>query len=63
MSYPHLDDRAPESELARYLDEGAALLAAADVADVRAGLPPGRVVSEDFEQLRWFELPEACLPY
>ena len=63
MGYPHLDDRAPESELARYLDEAAALLAAAAAPTCARRRRPAGVVSEDFEHLRWFELPEACLPY
>jgi selenocysteine lyase/cysteine desulfurase len=63
MGYPHLDDRAPESELAHYLDEAAGLLAAAAAPDLQDGTPPAGIVSEDFEHLRWFELPEACLPY
>ena len=56
-SYPHHDDRAPESQLARYLDEAAALFAA--TTPEPAGTPTG--VSADFEHLRWFELPAACL--
>jgi selenocysteine lyase/cysteine desulfurase len=62
MRYPHHDDRAPESHLARYLDEAVAVFAAADAPEETAERPPpGRVVSGDFEQLRWFELPAICL--
>jgi len=46
--------RASESALARYLDEGRAILA-------EAPLPvagPALEASEDFEHLRWFWLPE-----
>ncbi len=51
---PH--DRAPESALAGYLQEARRVLADA--------IAPGAVdawVSDDFEHLRWFELPETCL--
>ncbi|HEV2886932.1 MAG TPA: aminotransferase class V-fold PLP-dependent enzyme [Jatrophihabitans sp.] len=74
MSYPHQQDRAPESELRRYLDEAiqrfaaaeaaalaqATALAAIDPAD-RVAEPAARFVSQDFELLRWFELPAGCL--
>jgi len=58
LTYPSLDDRAPESDLAGYLDEGLALMRSlpdpgTDVASTR--------VSPDFEHLRWFELPDVCL--
>jgi selenocysteine lyase/cysteine desulfurase len=58
MHYPRHDDTAPESDLAAYLEEGAALLAATDPADLSA-LPD--TMSEDFEHLRWFDLPKVCL--
>ena len=51
-------DAAPESALATYLKEGAALLAATTPADLTA-LPDS--VSDDFEHLRWFDLPKVCL--
>jgi selenocysteine lyase/cysteine desulfurase len=51
---PH--DRAPESALAGYLEEARHVFAGADEqADADAW------VSEDFEHLRWFELPARCL--
>jgi selenocysteine lyase/cysteine desulfurase len=50
--------RAPETALAGYLDQARALLAARP-ADGTSEPPPG--VSPDFESLRWFELPAACL--
>jgi selenocysteine lyase/cysteine desulfurase len=53
---PH--DRAPESALAGYLEEARRLLAEAPGWD-GDGAGPG--VSDDFEQLRWFELPSASL--
>ena len=49
---PH--DRAPESALAGYLDEARRILAETGDGD---GADAGPAVSEDFEHLRWFELP------
>jgi selenocysteine lyase/cysteine desulfurase len=67
LSYPHRQDRAPESELVRYLAEAAAIMSGT-AAGTPASTPdrPGRLtddglVSADFEHLRWFELPAACL--
>ena len=54
LRLPH--DRAPESALAGYLDEARRILA-----DAEAPTSPDAWVSETFEQLRWFELPERCL--
>jgi hypothetical protein len=61
LVYPHAHERAEESALPRYLEEARRLLetriaAAAGEAD---GRPPG--LSEDFEALRWFELPAVCV--
>jgi selenocysteine lyase/cysteine desulfurase len=66
LSYPRRCDQAPESELIRYLDEATALLATAGDRPGEALPPAGRLdddglVSADFEHLRWFELPAACL--
>jgi hypothetical protein len=58
MRYPRHTERAPDSELTRYLEEARALFAAA------GALPYGDLaglVSADFEHLRWFELPPVCL--
>jgi selenocysteine lyase/cysteine desulfurase len=58
MRYPRHTERAPDSELARYLDEARACFAAA------GAVPDGDLaglVSADFEHLRWFELPATCL--
>jgi selenocysteine lyase/cysteine desulfurase len=58
MTYPRHGSTAPESALAGYLTEGAELLRAAVPAE------PGDLVdqvSEDFEHLRWFELPACSL--
>ena len=58
LTYPRHDDRAPESDLRRYL---------AEAHDLMESLPePGQDVdvtrvSPDFEHLRWFELPAECL--
>ncbi|MEO6501708.1 MAG: aminotransferase class V-fold PLP-dependent enzyme [Jatrophihabitantaceae bacterium] len=65
MSYPRQQERAPESELRRYLAEAESLFAAAEVAagaaEATAAPPVARFVSTDFEGLRWFELPAGCL--
>jgi len=58
MRYPSHHDRAPESDLQRYLEEAKAVLAAATPA---SGKPIDGLVSADFEHLRWFDLPPACL--
>ena len=58
MQYPRHHDRAPESELRCYLEEAKAVLKAATPA---SGEPVKGLVSEDFEQLRWFDLPLVCL--
>ena len=51
---PH--DRAPESALADYLLEARQILD-----DASAAATPDAWISDDFEHLRWFELPETCL--
>ena len=58
MRYPQHNDRAPESDLRRYLLEATALLA---VAVPSTGEPCDDMVSADFEHLRWFDLPPSCL--
>lgn len=58
MRYPHHDDRAPQEALAGYLREAEARLAAAEAGTLDA---PTGLVSDDFEHLRWFELPASCL--
>jgi selenocysteine lyase/cysteine desulfurase len=58
MVYPRHKDRAPESELQRYLEEAKAVLEAATPA---LSDSIGDLVSADFEHLRWFDLPSACL--
>ena len=58
MVYPRHQDRAPESELQRYLEEAKAVLDAATSAPSDS---IADMVSADFEHLRWFDLPSACL--
>ena len=61
MRYPLHHDRAEETELGRYLQEATALLAVAPrPTDQPAGAQPD-AISEDFEHLRWFDLPATCL--
>jgi selenocysteine lyase/cysteine desulfurase len=57
LTYPRHTERAPESDLARYLAEAAALLGAGREADDAAQAS----VSSDFDELRWFDLPASCL--
>jgi selenocysteine lyase/cysteine desulfurase len=58
LTYPQRDDSAPESVLAGYLAEAEALFAALPVpSDEHVA----DLVSEDFEHLRWFDLPAASL--
>ncbi len=58
MRYPRHQDRAPESELKSYLTQARATFEAATPA---AGEPTEGQLSADFEHLRWFDLPAACL--
>jgi selenocysteine lyase/cysteine desulfurase len=57
MVYPRHDDTAPESALADYLEQGEKIMLAATPASDE---PPAEV-SAEFEHLRWFDLPAACL--
>ncbi|HEY7200087.1 MAG TPA: aminotransferase class V-fold PLP-dependent enzyme [Candidatus Dormibacteraeota bacterium] len=59
LRYPPHPLRAPESALSGYLEEARRLLAGRSGPDGQALPPEG--VSEDFESLRWFELPAECL--
>ena len=61
MQYPHHDDRAPETELARYLQQATEILDAAGTVDPQAGADPLPGLTRDFEDLRWFDLPAASL--
>ena len=58
MTWPTHDERAPECALDEYLAEASTLFASrSEVADDDA--PRG--LSPDFEHLRWFDLPAACV--
>ena len=57
MVYPHHEVRAEQSLLKAHLAEAQAL--AADRAEPSCDAPTG--MSADFEALRWFELPAACI--
>ncbi|WP_400996765.1 aminotransferase class V-fold PLP-dependent enzyme [Agromyces sp. GXQ0307] len=59
LVYPHHDDRAPESALAGYLAEAEAVFAAGP-GETTTDAAPARL-SDDFEHLRWFDLPAVCL--
>ncbi len=59
LTYPQAHDSAPESALVGYLDEAIALFAS--LPDVADDDTVGERVSEDFEHLRWFDLPLECL--
>ncbi|MCD2441420.1 aminotransferase class V-fold PLP-dependent enzyme [Agromyces sp. SYSU K20354] len=65
LTYPHHDDRAPEAALRGYLAEAEARFAARAAADAPAADPSGDGdlpgLSDDFEHLRWFDLPVECL--
>jgi selenocysteine lyase/cysteine desulfurase len=58
MLYPRHKDRAPESVLKCYLDEARVVLRSARPLPDE---PIDDLVSADFEHLRWFDLPHACL--
>ena len=57
LTYPRHQDRAPESDLAGYLAEAEHLAALAG----RGEVWDQACVSEDFDALRWFDLPARCL--
>jgi selenocysteine lyase/cysteine desulfurase len=61
MGYPHHDDRAVESDLASYLTEAISLFAAHAGDGTSDADQPSGELSEDFEHLRWFDLPAECL--
>jgi hypothetical protein len=58
MMYPRHDVRAPESVLDDHLREAEKLAAERDVPDC-SHRPAG--LRDDFEALRWFDLPADCL--
>jgi selenocysteine lyase/cysteine desulfurase len=61
MQYPHHDDRAPESELASYLEQASTLLTTPRAPAAEPDADLAKATSSDFEHLRWFDLPPACL--
>jgi selenocysteine lyase/cysteine desulfurase len=61
MRYPQHDNRAPESELASYLEEATRILGAERPANPPPSAGPMPGLTRGFEQLRWFDLPPACL--
>jgi hypothetical protein len=71
MTYPAHATRAPASALRGYLEIAAGILATAppleDLAtaprpdDPTPATPAGSGLGEDFDALRWFELPASCL--
>jgi selenocysteine lyase/cysteine desulfurase len=62
MIYPHHDEPVPESALQDYLVEAERIVSAASDACLVAGEGAAADgVSEEFERLRWFELPVGCL--
>ena len=62
MIYPHHDEPVPESALQGYLVEAERIVSAAsDVCLVAGEGAAADGVSEEFERLRWFELPVGCL--
>ena len=61
MRYPRRHDRAPETELARYLRDAEDLMERAGTEQDHVTAEHSRPVSVDFEQLRWFDLPSVCL--
>jgi len=63
LTFPRHDDRAPESALAGYLSEATALFDSLPDPYL-AGQPAHAAddrLSDDFEHLRWFDLPPASL--
>ena len=61
MRYPHHNNRAPETDLERYLKEATRLLTGPRAQRDHAVAQHPMTLSEDFEHLRWFDLPTACL--
>jgi selenocysteine lyase/cysteine desulfurase len=59
MTYPVHDERAPEDALAGYLEGAGRLFAARS--DVEACDHAATGLGEEFERLRWFELPAVCV--
>ncbi len=58
LNFPRSHDQAPEADLQTYLDQAAQLFARLPAARL---VEDASLVSADFEQLRWFDLPAVCL--
>ena len=62
MIYPCHNDRADESELKRYLDEARALVLAREGDESHAADAEAvGIISAEFDNLRWFDLPLVCV--
>lgn len=61
MHFPVHHDRAPESELTTYLEIAAKLALQRQSETSSTQDQPASTLSDHFESLRWFELPQACL--
>jgi hypothetical protein len=61
MTYPRHDEPVPEAALPGYLDEARKVFADASTAEQLGEDASAPLVTADFEHLRWFELPAACL--
>jgi selenocysteine lyase/cysteine desulfurase len=61
MTYPRHDEPVPESALPAYLEQARKVFADACTAEQLGEDATTPLVSADFEHLRWFELPAACL--
>jgi selenocysteine lyase/cysteine desulfurase len=59
MTFPRHHTSAPEDALPGYLEEAKRIMAEADPSDLTGSLDG--LVSQDFEHLRWFDLPLVCL--
>jgi selenocysteine lyase/cysteine desulfurase len=60
LQFPRDHPQAGDEALADYLERAERILAARPTPDVAAGADPAGL-SADFESLRWFPLPSACL--
>jgi selenocysteine lyase/cysteine desulfurase len=61
MQYPKHENRAPETDLARYLQEAITILTGPRAQPNHPTAQHPLTLSEDFEHLRWFDLPTACI--
>ncbi len=61
LTYPSSTVRAPETALAEYLDDARRRCREAAARPQGPTTAEGRRLSPDFERLRWFDLPDACL--